>query len=379
MWITKAHILIVAFTFYTSLSIKIFDFDGQVSETGFSSAVLANIPETTLPDDFILCSSHLQKSINTKNVHNIYVIYQEEEMVNPWLSFGMWSENVLWVNIAYEYWYPIGFVPSEFMKKWMHICLKINIDERTIEANVNGRTFEILTDVMGLRPTPKFNLKLGIVHHSDSRYTQQYQFHGKVANIHLIRDGIHNLTLLSTSTCDMENFTNVFQWSDMIWKKVKLVEIFLEKSLFCHDKYSLLRIPFQWTFSESKYVCSKFGNGQIAGIVNPEKKQNATYLKQIYGNDGACDRAFFWTSYIYYENSSGKVVDIYTNTKLDVLWARGNPVRTLKIREFSEVTFHPNEQHFENLLINVKGCLLCNSSIETIYSIRGSCPFSLMG
>ena len=104
---TKTFILSLTLAFYTSLSNRIFDFNGQISQTDFSSAVLANIPETTLPEEFILCSSHFQRFINTKNVHSIYVIYQEEEMLKPWLSFGIWSKNILWVNVAYDYWYNL--------------------------------------------------------------------------------------------------------------------------------------------------------------------------------------------------------------------------------------------------------------------------------
>ncbi len=379
MRIDKPKIVILSLTlaFYTSLSNRIFDFDGQISQTDFSSAVLANIPETTLPKEFILCSSHFQRFINTKNVHSIYVIYQEEEMLKPWLSFGIWSKNILWVNIAYDYWYNLGIVPSEFMIKWLHICLKIDIAEKTIEANVNGRAFKNVSDVMGLTPTPKFNLRLGIVHTSDSTHTNKYQFDGQVANIHLIKDGKRNLTILAKSTCEMEESTNVFHWSDMIWSKVKINEKFLDKSFICQDKYSLLINPYTWDFSESKHLCSKFGNGQIAGIVNPANPKNVSILKQIYGSDHGC--GIFRTPYIYYENSSGEVVDIYTNTKLDILWSKGFPVKASNVRGFTEVFFYPNKRHFENTAAELKACLLCNSSDETIYSIRGSCPFSLMG
>ena len=374
---TKARILIFSLTFYTSLSTRIFDFNGQVSENGISYAVLANIPETTLPNNFIFCSSHFQKSINTKNVHSIYVIYQEVEMVNPWLSIGIWSENILWVNIAYKYWYALGSIPDEFMNKWIHICLKIDVNGKTIEGNVNGRTLKNVSDIKGLKPTPKLYLQLGIVNNSYSVSAKQYQFHGQIANIHLIKGGKRNLTLLSKSTCEMEKSTNVFQWSHMKWTKVKIVETFLDKSFICDDKYSLLRVPYTWTISESDHVCSRFGNGQIAGIVNPTKPKNATFQKQIYGNDDDCP--FFWTSYIYYKNSSGEVIDIYTNSKLYILWALGYPIRGLNLREYSEVVFLPNQAHFINLEVKLKGCLLCNTSSETIYTIRGSCPFSFMG
>ena len=135
---------------------------------------------------------------------------------------------------------------------------------------------------MGLKPTPKLNLRLGIVHTSDSLLTKKYQFDGQVANIHLFKDGELNLTLLSKSTCDMKKSLNVFHWSDMIWTRVKIEGTFLDDSFICiTDKYSLLRNPYKWELSESKYVCSKFGNGQIAGLVNPANPKNVSVQKQV--------------------------------------------------------------------------------------------------
>ena len=166
----------------------------------------------------------------------------------------------------------------------------------------------------------------------------------------------------------------------MKWTRAKIDERFVDNSFICNNKYSLLRNPNEWELSEGKYVCSKFGNGQVAGLVNPASPKNVSVVKQIYGKDDDCDR--FWTSYVFYENSSSEVIDIYTNTKLNILWAKGFPVRTSNVRGFTEVIFYPKKQHFENwsaVLLDYKACLLCNSSDETVYSIRGSCPFSFMG
>ena len=167
-----------------------------------SSASIANKPDTPLQKDFILCSAHFQKTIDTKNNRGIYVIYQDEELLKPWLSIGIWVENALWVNVAFKYWYDLGRVPDYLMQKWIHICLKIDIEGKSIEANVNGQMFNTVPNVKGLTPTPKFNLLLGLVNESYQRTVDQ--FHGQITNVHLIQNVKHNLTLLSMSTCKIE-------------------------------------------------------------------------------------------------------------------------------------------------------------------------------
>ena len=359
MHIAKIFFYFIIFNKY--LTNKIFEFDSIPSEHVLSSAALTSKPDTPLPKDFILCSSHFQKTINTKNNHGIYVIYQEEELLNPWLSIGIWMENLLWVNVAFKYWYPFGRVPDYFMEKWIHICLKIDVDGKSIEATVNGQTLKTALNVEGLTPTPKFNIQLGIIH--DSYHNTTYQFHGQITNIHLIQSEKHNLTSLSKSTCKIENNSNVLHWDDMIWTRTNINETFLDRNKICpFSEYTLLRIPFKWTFEESKIVCSKFGSGQIAGVNNPMEPKNWTLQKQFYDKTKEDECRSFWTPYIYNDQTSNGVKNMYTDEYLDILWEIGHPIKSL-MRHQNEVVFFPKKLRFENLISDQdKTCLLCNSS-----------------
>ena len=80
------------------LTNKVFEFEKNSSGDGFAFSTLSNKPDTSLPDHFILCSSHFQKSVNTINTHTVYVIYQDDGMTEPWLNIGVWGDG-LWVNI----------------------------------------------------------------------------------------------------------------------------------------------------------------------------------------------------------------------------------------------------------------------------------------
>ena len=357
-------VLIYFVLFNKCFTYKIFDFDKTKSENVLSSAALSNKPKTTLPKNFILCSSHFQREINTQNVHGIYVIYRDEKLLNPWLSIGIWTDNILWANIAFKHWYPLGSVPDELMDKWIHICIRIDIVEKSIEANINGQTYKPVLDVEGLTPTPFFNLLLGLVHESYQK--THIQFHGQITNIHLIHlNGKHNLTLLSKSTCKMERTSNNLIWDDMIWTHTNVNETFLDQRKICKSEFTLLRIPLKWSYEESKDECSKFGNGQIAGVDNPKELKDLISLKQIYGDEDDCTQ--FWTSYIYNDLSSSKVESIYTNEKHDISWDEDFPYKS-KIKENSEVLFLPKLSKFQNIISNPKACLLCNSSRKNIIS-----------
>ena len=354
---TKLFFYLVLFKKY--FTNKIFDFDTIPSENVLSSAVIANKPDTPLPKDFILCSSHFQKTIDTENDHGIYILYQEEELLNPWLSVGFWNDNILWANVAFNYWYEFGSVPDYFFEKWIHICLKIDVEGKSIEANVNGESLNTVFDVEGLTPTPKFNLRLGIVNMSyDSTVNQ---FHGQISNIHLIKNGKHKLSSLSTSACKMERISNNLLWDDMMWTRTNINETFLDGRRICQNsEYTLLRVPLKWTYEESINVCLKFGGGQIAGIENPIEPKNWTFQKQIYGV--GCKK--FWTSYLYDDFSSQKVRNRYTDKKIDILWNVGYPVKS-QMKQQNAVLFNLKASKFQNVIPgNLEFGLLCNSSRE---------------
>ena len=77
-----------------------------------SSAVLANKPSIKVPEHFILCSSHFQSQIDTKNTHTIYVLYQDENMTIPWFNIGFWANNQLWLNVK-GMWHNLGRLQSQ--------------------------------------------------------------------------------------------------------------------------------------------------------------------------------------------------------------------------------------------------------------------------
>ena len=291
---------------------------------------------------------------------------QDEEMTVPWISIGIWFDNILWLNYNHKYWQELGTVPERFLYQWMHICLEIDTSSKTIKASLNGKSLGTRKQINELNTNPKLNMRLGIVHTSVER-EKLSQFHGNISNIHIYEKGF-NMTKSSKNLCSTDNGNSILLWSDMVWKKINLNYSMVDSSSICpNEDFTLIKVPFKWTKTESEQICPKFGNGQIAGVMNPENPNNATFYMKYYGNDTNC--FYFWTPYLYKYNGdeSDKVVNMYSNETLDLLWNDGYPDREKK--EWFHVAFYPYKPIFENVNGNKK-CLLCNSSSDTVYAIR---------
>ena len=132
--------LCLLLAFHISTGKMIFEFNKNFgsSNSGFSAAILENQKPAKIPYQFILCSSHFQREVNTPSTQTIYVIY-DDKFVTPWFSIGIWSRNILWANIENRYWYKVGKVLQKDFANWIHICLKIDINKQEIETSVNGR------------------------------------------------------------------------------------------------------------------------------------------------------------------------------------------------------------------------------------------------
>ena len=356
--------------FSLTISVRIIEFKNidQEVPSNFSTAKLDNGASLHLPDHFILCSSHYQTNVHTKNTHTIYVIYQDGEFTLPWLNIGIWNEQRLWVNVGHNSWHILGVIDSEDLFKWMHICLEIDLVKGSISSSMNGKSFGV-TKVSDLSPSPSFNIQLGIVHHSVSDIKRQ--FHGKVANIQLLLPNVKNVTVLSNNLCKKRPELNILSWSEMEWNMSgnNIQESNVSSSMVCPTTpYADLRVPFEWTKSRAKDMCFKIGNGQIASPGNDDSRENW----KIYD-----DCEMFWTPYLYDEDSGSVEKEYSHDEKVRLNWLQGFPVNGTP--GWQNVIFYPARKYFENAEDHKEICLVCNTSLKTIYTMRGNCKYSLLG
>ena len=349
--------------FRVSFGIKMFEFNKNlgVSDSEFSAATLQN--KELIPKQFILCSSHFQREVNTPSTHTIYVIYEDEKFLTPWFNIGIWTENYLWANIENSDWYNLGKLLKGDFADWIHICLKFDIDKQEIETSINGRS-HTKTRVGKFQKVPKLNLKIGIVHHSDSVIPNQ--FFGKVSNIQILKyDDETMLSDLTKDLCKNREELGILAWSNMKWnifgEGVKFVDT--DSSYICsNSSYIDLYVPFQVTRSRGKEVCSKLGKGEISTLKHPITMK------------GCVD---FWTPYLFSPEEE-KTVNEYRNESKSLQWCHGMPYNNTK---FDHVVYDNLKGCYENKysLALYEYCTICNSSLSTIYKMRGNCKSSILG
>ena len=357
---------------------KIFEFNINPLESTsiLSSAVLSNKPMIILPEHFIICSSHYQTHMNTKNTHTIYVLYQDENLTIPWLNIGIWTEGTLWANLMHDTWHILGKIQSQDLFEWIHICLEIDLVKKTISTRINGNDFGMIT-VLGMNPSPGvgLNIRLGIVHHSGRDAKEQ--FRGKITNIHLLLPTAKDIANLTKNLCINRSDNGILSWSDMKWSfsgnNFKQLES--ESVLICPTSpYADLKVPFKWSKSRAVDMCMKLGNGEITSLKKPLSPSSGKSLDIKYGDfDRDCER--FWTPYVYSKNE-----DIVRNENTEVeeklRWLPGVPVNH---SGWSDVMFYREKGYFENHAGYNEACLVCNTSLKTIYTMRGNCKYSLLG
>ena len=171
--------------------IKTFTFEPSMNVT-ISYATLQTPAKTKLPDRFVLCTSHLETSIDG---NNFFTIFGEDGQ--PWLSLSIWSNEghpILWMTKS-KSWFQIMDIKEVWLNFWINICMQVNTLAGNINLTVNGE-LPILTDVQELRiqkPNIITNkLFLGL---SDQGLPKDpRQFVGSITNVKLFEDdGTRNI------------------------------------------------------------------------------------------------------------------------------------------------------------------------------------------
>ena len=295
-----------------------------------SSVSATNVSDESLPEHFLICSSHRQQQIDTPNTRTIYVLYEDSNFTKPWLSIGFHveiSEFVLWANTNFNYWYDLGTVTREAFLNWIHICVDVNVITGTLRASVNGGNVTTVGEVEGLIPIPKLYLRLGIVH--ESYYGGQHQFIGSVANINIytMTDIIDEDYLASSSTCTILEKTMYLTWANIKWNldaagdgvNMKSVD---GKSLCMTSTVLNFNVPSIWKKIEATKECKKYGNAILSkppAHVLDIKNITDDFIKNIYGQYfDQCESEYFWTS-LTDEYLEGSFIDEITNESIRYL------------------------------------------------------------
>ena len=367
---------------------KVFTFHERITESeDLSSATLTNAPDAPLPDHFIICSSHKQQQIGTRNTQTIYVLYEDSEFIRPWFSIGFWKltyDYVLMVNIRYDRWYDLGQVTRETFQFWIHVCVEVDTVNGALRASINGGNVTTVEKVRGLTPGQKLNLRLGVGH--DNRDDNLYQYFGSVSNINIftVQKEIEvEENLRTQSSCEQIGNSFFQSWMDSKWKvigKGAHAEE-LDEKVFCSKSTVLnFRIPLLWNKHEATKECRKYG--EHANISKPPLlDRNDTTdvdMKNIYGEkytDTQCK--YFWTHFTdQYEedcfvDENADESTMYNSR--DINWSRGEPQGG---RRENYLVIRQQTKAFDDMDWEKEICVSCEVEKSTKFSLRGVCNSS---
>ena len=287
-------------------SLKVFEFKNTKNSLELASATskiyLIDNPTT----EIIICSNHKQTQLNTENTQTIYVIYNDDSFQKPWFSIGFWNKVMLWANINGQSWFKLGNMPFSIILDWIHICVRIDFDSKTLTASINGQIFPVVYNITHLPLNPKFNIRLGIVHHSDLPHKQQ--FYGSITNF-VVYENAEKIDLekISQTSCSNEYNPNI-KMDDLSWDLIGDVkENYIDKDLLCSkNNFVNLRLPLIWNKITAVESCSKLGHGKLTEFEDPSNISSLNF-ENIYGEKYQ-ECKFFWTPY-----SDSKEENVFIN------------------------------------------------------------------
>ena len=251
-----------------SLPVKVFNFKDSrhLDNTRISTVSISNPPSQELPDQFVICSSHFQRTYDTPDTYNVYIIFEDEQFKNPWFSFAFWNKRELFVNIRNEHFYYLGTVPGYVFLHWIHMCIEVDVTEGLITSYIGGKILKQHKNAKHLKPIPKLNLRLGIVHEALTNF--QHQFDGKITNINVLKTKNESLIReISANPCQLKVSKEiVFQsWTNMEWKiiEAKDEENYNFTEICSNSDTLTLRHPSLWIKEKAMDMCIKLDHGKL--------------------------------------------------------------------------------------------------------------------
>ena len=252
----------IIFNFDMVSSVRVLDFSSAIfasPDTPASSAVLTNLTENKLPDQFILCFSVKQNKIDGKIP---FALYGEDK--NPWLAFCFWKGSsgvFLWADVQTGNFTRLHLIEKPWTHKWMHLCSEVDTVTGNISVSLNGRQSIRERDETLLTNMPK-NLKnkIRIGLSLDNYFSLgSDQFFGFVTNINIFTmNKTHSLERMTSNPCDQGDF---MAWSvtglEKTGPNIKITE---DYDVCSHkDTYDMV-LPEVATWHKADHQCKGLGH-----------------------------------------------------------------------------------------------------------------------
>ena len=259
----------------SAVSLKVLDFqrisddlEERISTATATSSIL-------LPSNFVICTSHYQKRINSSS-HSIFVLYVDEEFETRWFTVGLW-EDAFWIEFNNASWIPFHRNPLLELKTWINVCVEIDIVTKLFKLSVNGEDLQEGRTKFNFRENYNLHLRLGQTENSWSK--DKYQFVGKVRSVNIFTTKVLKNISLENLSKEPENYeknADLFSWDYTNWNLYGSNVQW--RTIEDDPQYSdVVKLPHQLDFKIAKKSCHKFG-GYIS---DTSEIQNLTKLNQL--------------------------------------------------------------------------------------------------
>ena len=353
--------------------IIIFKFEPSTSTNETHSYAKLEGPENSkLPDNFVLCTSHFETSLDG---NSFFTIFGEDGQ--PWISLPIYSTEgypVLWVRQAMSKWIRIMEIEQVWLNFWIHICMQVNVQSGNLSVSLNGEK-PVVNSIkeIGLQKPNFITDKLVLGLSNQGRPGDPRQFVGSVANVKLFEDDRkQNIQDMSKNLC--------VQWGGIIetnskWHKHGVVkENNAEIWEVCYEKQTYrVVIPTPMDLIQGLEICRKLGSGNMTELKNIEDLE---YTLTLFENqNSACD--YIWTP-LTDEEEEGKFKNIETGYLASYLpWNSGNPDGFTKQNNVVLELVSKEYKDLSGTWTNT--CNACDLPINTTFSLLGICKDTFLG
>ena len=364
-----------------AVALKVFDFEEVVLTDGanLSYAQLSSAANFSLPDTFILCSSHIQAKIHDKT---FYVLYDVDNA--PWFSVSIWEYNgeiTLWADVRYGIWFKIGIIEKPWTNFWIHICVEIDLISGRLSSSINGGPAFTL-DAIELEKYNSGELRLTIGL-SDHSWDAKEQFPDSVTNINIFHSSMErDIEEMSSNPCVFASAGDYMAWQDMKWDKTgdNVREVELAEDVICDETTTyMVPLPMKLSWTETKQTCSNLGHAEITESKTEEELK--TFVEWFNRKHGPCKD--IWTPF---NDEDEEGIFVSTNTGMPAsylswMWGQpngGNHQNIVAIRQKIEgenssmMGYHDDKESTEF-------CGSCTLDKRTVFTLWGRCEHTYLG
>ena len=363
---------------------KVYSFE-SVQPDEFSFLTLSPNPPVFLPDQFILCTSHIQTKLDGKRFIQIY-----GSDGSPWMSFNFFKDKFS-VGLGGSFgteWKYLAIIKEPKLYFWYHICHHVDTGNGLLSISINGKLIvsKVLVENLKKNKPNDLGSRLVLGKSTSSSWLKAVdhddQFVGSLSNINVFVPSNLSVDFLSANLCSHQG--DILSWHKSSWIQTGSGIQAMEKNNVCSvTGYYDIRLPIGLDQQQAVDTCNKLGHGRMKTMNSQEELKE--YIKWFEKKaEGICSR--FWTPFSD-KVEEGLFASLEDGSKANFLpWAPGEPsggvyengVEFAVNQRDQSHSVHYNDQ-FSDAGIDSFICSACFLDRSFTLNLKGVCVHTFMG